>query len=53
VSFIVSGSVVPTHTFQIALPLHVLIVPGCMGSRGPPPTLNAMIALMKERYPTL
>lgn len=49
----VSESVLPTHTFETAPPLDVLIVPGGIGSRGPPPTVNAMIAFVKERYPTL
>ena len=43
----------PTHTFQIALPLYVLIVSGGISSRGPPPTMNARIAFVRVRYPTL
>lgn len=43
----------PTHTFQITLPLCVLIVSGGISSRGPPPTMNAMIAVVKECYPTI
>ncbi len=49
----ISESIVPTHTFQTAPPLDVLIVPGGIGTRGPPPTVNSMIAFVKERYPTL
>jgi transcriptional regulator GlxA family with amidase domain len=44
---------VPTHTFQTAPPLDVLIVPGGIGSRGPPSFVDPIIAFVKERYPTL
>jgi len=49
----VSELVVPTHTFSTAPQLDVLIVPGGLGSRAPPPTLNATIDFVRERYPTL
>ena len=44
--------VVLTHTFETA-PVDVLIIPGGIGSRAPPPTLNTTIDFVRKRYPTL
>jgi transcriptional regulator GlxA family with amidase domain len=43
----------PTHTFDTAPPLDVLIVPGGIGTRAPSPILNSTIAFVKDRFPTL
>jgi len=45
--------VIPTHTFETAPPVDVLIIPGDIGSRAPLPTLNTAIDFMRKRYPTL
>ncbi|KAF4629356.1 hypothetical protein G7Y89_g8795 [Cudoniella acicularis] len=47
------AEVLPTHTFETAPPLDVLLVPGGLGTRAPSPLLNSTIAFVKERYPTL
>jgi transcriptional regulator GlxA family with amidase domain len=44
-------SILPTHTFDNAPPLDVLIVPGGMGTRAP--DLDAHRAFIKRTYPTL
>jgi transcriptional regulator GlxA family with amidase domain len=49
----VSEWVMPTHTFENAPPLDVLIIPGGLGSLPPAPLLNSTIAFVKERYPNL
>ena len=45
-----SESVAPTHTFQTAPPLDVLIIPGGFGTRG---NVNSTVAFVKERYSSL
>lgn len=44
-------SVVPTHTFDDAPPLDVLMVPGGTGSRAP--DLNSTIEFIARTYPTV
>lgn len=44
-------SVVPTHTFETAPPLDVLLVPGGIGTRAP--NLDEEIAFIKATYPKL
>ncbi|CZR70004.1 related to ThiJ/PfpI family protein [Phialocephala subalpina] len=46
-------SIVPTHTFDTAPELDVLLIPGGLGTRAPPPQLDPLIAFIKERFPTL
>lgn len=46
-------SVLPTHTFNTAPELDVLIVPGGLGTRAPAPLLDPAIAFIKDRYPSL
>lgn len=46
-------SIVPTHTFDNAPELDVLIVPGGLGTRALSPQLDPLIAFIKERFPTL
>ncbi|PVH73400.1 class I glutamine amidotransferase-like protein [Cadophora sp. DSE1049] len=46
-------SVLPTHTFDTAPELDVLIVPGGLGTRAPAPLLDPAIAFIKDRYPSL
>ncbi|KAH9218288.1 class I glutamine amidotransferase-like protein [Leptodontidium sp. 2 PMI_412] len=46
-------SVLPTHTFDTAPELDVLIVPGGLGTRAPAPLLDPAIAFIKTRYPSL
>lgn len=48
-----SESIVPTHTFDNAPPLDVLIVPGGIGTRAPAGQLDPAFAFIKERYPSL
>jgi len=45
--------VLPTHTFETAPPLDVLIVPGGVGTRAPVPLLNSTIDFVRDRYPSL
>ena len=45
--------VVPTHTFDTAPPLDVLIIPGGAGTRAPSPLLNSTIDFVASRYPSL
>ena len=45
--------VVPTHTFETAPPLDVLIVPGGPGTRAPSPLFNNTIDFVASRYPSL
>lgn len=44
-------SIVPTHTFETAPQLDVLIVPGGFGNRAP--GLESLVNFIKERYPTV
>jgi len=44
---------VPTHTFETAPDLDVLIVPGGLGTRAPSPILDSTLAFIKERFPTV
>lgn len=46
-----SESIVPTHTFETAPPLDVLLVPGGAGTRAP--DINSTIEFVRTRYPTL
>lgn len=46
-------SIVPTHTFDNAPELDVLIVPGGVGTRAPAAQLEPAIQFVKERFPTL
>jgi putative intracellular protease/amidase len=50
-------SVVPTHIFETAPPLDVIIIPGGPGTRAPapphPPPPDSAIAFVKDRYPSL
>jgi transcriptional regulator GlxA family with amidase domain len=46
-------SVLPTHTFETAPDLGVLIVPGGPGTRAPSPILNSIIDFVASRYPSL
>jgi putative intracellular protease/amidase len=49
-----SQSIVPTHTFKHPpKDLEVLIVPGGLGSRAPPPALLDAVAYIKDVYPRL
>ncbi|CZR63419.1 uncharacterized protein PAC_13316 [Phialocephala subalpina] len=48
-----SESVVPTHTFDNAPELDVLIIPGGVGALGPSPQLESLIAFVTEMFPTL
>jgi transcriptional regulator GlxA family with amidase domain len=44
-------SIVPTHTFDTAPPLEVLIVPGGFGNRDP--SIQTTVDFIKNRYPEL
>ncbi|KUJ24687.1 class I glutamine amidotransferase-like protein [Mollisia scopiformis] len=46
-------SIVPTHTFDTAPDLDVLLVPGGLGTRAPSAQLESLIAFIKERFPKL
>ncbi|OHE97899.1 DJ-1/PfpI family protein [Colletotrichum orchidophilum] len=46
-----SQSILPTHTFQTAPPLDVLIVPGGQGTRNP--GISTAIDFVKERFDSL
>ncbi|CAG8961557.1 hypothetical protein HYFRA_00006091 [Hymenoscyphus fraxineus] len=46
-------STVPTHTFADAPPLDILLVPGGIGSRAPPPALDSAIEFIRTRTPEL
>ncbi|KUJ15122.1 class I glutamine amidotransferase-like protein [Mollisia scopiformis] len=48
-----SEHVLPTHTFETAPPLDVLIIPGGNGLFAPAPLLDSTIQFIKARYPTL
>ena len=44
-------SIVPTHTFDTAPPLEVLIVPASFGNRDP--SIQTMVDFFEKRYPEL
>jgi len=43
----------PTHTFETAPPIDVLMIPGGFGGWAPEPALDSTYAFIKDRYPTL
>ncbi|PMD30668.1 DJ-1/PfpI family protein [Hyaloscypha variabilis F] len=49
----VSEGILPTHTFETAPPIDVLMIPGGFGGWAPAPILDSTYAFIKERYPTL
>ncbi|CAG8031929.1 unnamed protein product [Penicillium salamii] len=46
-------AVVPTHTFEMAPSLDLLLVPGGLGSRGSSPAIEETISYIRHVYPTL
>ncbi|KAL2070790.1 hypothetical protein VTL71DRAFT_13816 [Oculimacula yallundae] len=46
-------TILPSHTFENAPPLDVLMIPGGLGTRAPGDGLNTTIAFIKDRYPTV
>ncbi|CZT12127.1 related to ThiJ/PfpI family protein [Rhynchosporium agropyri] len=46
-------SILPTHTFDTAPELDVLIIPGGIGTNAPSPLLDPHVAFIKDRYPSL
>lgn len=48
-----SESIVPTHTFDTAPPLDVLLIPGGLGTRSPNPFFDDHLAFIRARFPKL
>jgi transcriptional regulator GlxA family with amidase domain len=46
-------TIVPTHTFDTAPPLDVLLIPGGLGNRDPGPGIQAVIEFTRKIYPSL
>ncbi|KAI9041338.1 DJ-1/PfpI family protein [Aspergillus affinis] len=46
-------NIVPTHTFETAPPLDVLLVPGGLGTRGSSAPVQGAIEFIKSVYPSL
>jgi len=49
----IGQSVLPTHTFETAPPLDVLLVPGGLGTRESTPAVNEAISYVQDVYPKL
>jgi putative intracellular protease/amidase len=49
----VSEGILPTHTFETAPPIDVLMIPRGFGGWAPAPILDSTYAFIEERYPTL
>ncbi|CAK7229773.1 hypothetical protein SCUCBS95973_007341 [Sporothrix curviconia] len=47
------STIVPTHTFDTAPPIDVLLVPGGLGTRAPAPQLDPHTAFIRNVYPSL
>ncbi|KFY25147.1 hypothetical protein V493_04811 [Pseudogymnoascus sp. VKM F-4281 (FW-2241)] len=48
-----SESILPTHTFDTAPPLDVLLIPGGIGTRSPDPFFDDHLAFIRSRFPKL
>ncbi|KFX97997.1 hypothetical protein O988_04593 [Pseudogymnoascus sp. VKM F-3808] len=46
-----SESIVPTHTFDTAPPLDVLLIPGGIGTRSPDPFFDEHLAFIRHQFP--